>query len=79
MDEVFKLLDVYKYTDAVLAALTFQSEDTAGCAYGLTSLRYPIGFKSYNTAALRKVYHDIDEAFRQVPEVSGFFFLFEGY
>ena len=62
-----------------LAALTFQSEDAAGCAYGLTSLRYPIGLKSYNMTALRKVYDDIDDTFRQVPEISGSFFLLEGY
>lgn len=62
-----------------LAALTFQSEDAAGCAYGKTSIRYPIGLKSYNTAALRQVYDDIDETFRQVPELAGSFFLLEGY
>lgn len=62
-----------------LAALTFQSEDAAGCAYGLTSLRYPIGLKKYNTEALREVYDDIDETFRRVPELAGSFFLLEGY
>lgn len=62
-----------------LAAVTLQSEDTPGCAYGLTSLRYPIGLKSYNITALRKVYDDIDETFQQVPELAGSFFLLEGY
>ncbi|KAI0420200.1 hypothetical protein F5X98DRAFT_38488 [Xylaria grammica] len=62
-----------------LATLTFQDADGAGCAYGLTSLRYPIGLKSYNVAAVRKVYDHIDETFQKVPEVSGSFFLLEGY
>ncbi|KAI1459380.1 hypothetical protein F4805DRAFT_473318 [Annulohypoxylon moriforme] len=62
-----------------LAAVTFQDADGPGCAYGLTSLRYPIGLKSYNTAAVRKVYNDIDETFRNVPELAGSFFLLEGY
>ncbi|KAI1124475.1 hypothetical protein F5Y10DRAFT_249357 [Nemania abortiva] len=62
-----------------LAAITFQDEDGAGCAYGLTSLRYPIGLKEYNVASVRKVYDHIDETFRKVPEVAGSFFLIEGY
>ncbi|KAI0854095.1 hypothetical protein F5Y00DRAFT_222271 [Daldinia vernicosa] len=62
-----------------LAALTFQDENGPGCAKGLTSLRYPIGLKSYNTASIRKVYNEIDETFRRVPELAGSFFLLEGY
>ncbi|GAP83928.1 putative 6-hydroxy-d-nicotine oxidase [Rosellinia necatrix] len=62
-----------------LATVTFQDKDGAGCAYGLTSLRYPIGLKSYNVAAVRKVYDHIDETFRNVPEIAGSFFLLEGY
>jgi len=62
-----------------LAALSYMSEDSAGCAYGMTSMRYPIGLKTYNTAALREVYVDIDETFRKVPELAGSFFLLEGY
>jgi hypothetical protein len=62
-----------------LAAVTFQDQDGAGCAYGLTSLRYPIGLKSYNVAAVRKVYNHIDETFKKVPEIAGSFFLLEGY
>ncbi|KAI1382420.1 hypothetical protein F4677DRAFT_401876 [Hypoxylon crocopeplum] len=62
-----------------LASLTFQSEDGPGCAKGLTSLRYPIGLTSYNTAAVRKVFDDIDATFREVPELAGSFFLLEGY
>jgi hypothetical protein len=50
-----------------------------GCAYGLTSLRYPIGLRSYNVAAVRQVYNEIDETFSKVPEVAGSFFLLEGY
>ncbi|KAI0435515.1 hypothetical protein F4803DRAFT_545350 [Xylaria telfairii] len=45
----------------------------------MTSLRYPIGLKSYNVAAVRQVYNEIDETFRRVPEVAGSFFLLEGY
>lgn len=62
-----------------LAAITFQSEDSPACAKGFVSLRYPIGLKSYNTAAVRKVYDEIDETFRNVPELAGSFFLLEGY
>ncbi|KAI1267841.1 FAD-binding domain-containing protein [Xylariaceae sp. FL1019] len=62
-----------------LAEITFQGENSPGCAYGLTSVRYPIGLKSYNIDALRKVYDDIDETFKRVPELSGSFFLLEGY
>ena len=45
----------------------------------MTSLRYPIGFKSYNVTAVRQVYNEIDETFSKVPEVAGSFFLLEGY
>ncbi|KAJ2979491.1 hypothetical protein NUW58_g7186 [Xylaria curta] len=62
-----------------LAVVTFQDADGPGCAYGLTSLRYPIGLKSYNVAAVRQVYDEIDKTFRQVPEVAGSFFVLEGY
>ncbi|PQE16220.1 6-hydroxy-d-nicotine oxidase protein [Rutstroemia sp. NJR-2017a BVV2] len=62
-----------------LAVVTFQDANGPGCAYGLTSLRYPIGLKSYNAAALRQVYNSIDETFRQVPGIAGSFFLLEGY
>ncbi|PQE31559.1 hypothetical protein CJF32_00009371 [Rutstroemia sp. NJR-2017a WRK4] len=62
-----------------LAVVTFQDVNGPGCAYGLTSLRYPIGLKSYNVAAVRQVYNSIDETFRRVPEIAGSFFLLEGY
>lgn len=62
-----------------LAVATFQDQNGAGCAYGLTSLRYPVGLKSYNVAAVRKVYDHIEETFRTVPELAGSFFLLEGY
>jgi len=45
----------------------------------MTSLRYPIGLNSYNLTAIRQVYNEIDETFRKVPEISGSFFLLEGY
>lgn len=63
----------------VLAELTFQDEHGAGCKYGLTSLRYPIGLKTYDIAALRMVYDDIDQTFRQHPQLAGSFFLLENY
>ncbi|KAL7622063.1 hypothetical protein AAE478_007564 [Parahypoxylon ruwenzoriense] len=62
-----------------LASITLQGENSLGCAKGLTSLRYPIGLKSYNTAAVRKVYNEIDKTFREVPELAGSVFLLEGY
>ncbi|TGO26970.1 hypothetical protein BPAE_0050g00600 [Botrytis paeoniae] len=45
----------------------------------MTSLRYPIGLKSYNVTAVRQVYNEIDLTFRKVPEIAGSFFLLEGY
>ncbi|KAI1418448.1 hypothetical protein F5Y13DRAFT_149192 [Hypoxylon sp. FL1857] len=62
-----------------LAVVTFQDADGPGCAYGFTSLRYPIGLNSYNVGAVRKVYNEIDETFRKVPELAGSFFVLEGY
>lgn len=62
-----------------LAALSFQSIEGPGCVKGLSSLRYPIGLKSYNTAAIRKVYDEIDATLREFPELAGSFFLLEGY
>lgn len=59
--------------------VTFQDADGPGCSYGMTSLRYPIGLKSYNVTAVRQVYNEIDETFRKVPEIAGSFFLLEGY
>ncbi|KUJ13259.1 FAD-binding domain-containing protein [Mollisia scopiformis] len=62
-----------------LAVATFQDADGPGCAYGMTSLRYPIGLKSHNLTAIRQVYNEIDETFKKVPEISGSFFLLEAY
>lgn len=62
-----------------LAALTFQDLDGPGCAYGLTSLRFPIGLKGFNVAAVRKVYDYIDSSFQEIPEIAGSFFVLEGY
>ncbi|KAF7947824.1 hypothetical protein EAE96_008902 [Botrytis aclada] len=62
-----------------LAVVTFQDADGPGCAYGMTSLRYPIGLKAYNVTAVRQVYNEIDSTFRKVPEIAGSFFLLEGY
>jgi hypothetical protein len=45
----------------------------------MTSLRYPVGLKSYNITAVRQVYDEINETFRKVPEIAGSFFLLEGY
>ncbi|KAI0100095.1 hypothetical protein GGR51DRAFT_564506 [Nemania sp. FL0031] len=74
-----KNVDVGEASMHDLAKLTFQDEDGPGCQYGKTSLRYPIGLKEYNVAAVRKVYDHIDETFRNVPELAGSFFLIEGY
>ncbi|KAM0157139.1 hypothetical protein ACHAQE_006119 [Botrytis cinerea] len=62
-----------------LAVVTFQDADGPGCTYGMISLRYPIGLKSYNVTAVRQVYYEIDSTFRKVPEIAGSFFLVEGY
>ncbi len=62
-----------------IAALTFQGQDSPACSGGFTSHRYPIGLKSYSTAAVRKVYDEIDDTFRRSPELAGSFFLLEGY
>ncbi|KAI1073599.1 hypothetical protein F5B20DRAFT_574658 [Whalleya microplaca] len=73
------MVDAGEATIPELASITFQSEDSPGCARGSTSLRYPIGLKSYNTASVRKVYNEIHNTFRKVPELTGSFFLLEGY
>ncbi|KAI8634689.1 FAD-binding domain-containing protein [Xylariaceae sp. FL1651] len=52
-----------------LATLTYQDKDGPGCVYGLTSLRYPIGLKTFNVPAIRK----------EIPEIAGSFFLLKGY
>ncbi|KAK2589605.1 hypothetical protein QQS21_012714 [Conoideocrella luteorostrata] len=62
-----------------LAALTYQDVDGPGCAYGLTSLRYPIGLKTFDVSAVRKVFDFIDKSFQEIPEIAGSFFLLEGY
>jgi len=62
-----------------LALLTFMSLDTIACKSGFTSIRYPLGLKSYNVAAVRKVYDDINSTLKKIPELSGSIFLLEGY
>lgn len=62
-----------------LAVLTFQDADGPGCTYGMTSLRYPIGLKTFNVSAVRKVFDYIDKSFQEIPEIAGSFFLLEGY
>ncbi|KAI1769305.1 hypothetical protein GGR53DRAFT_527570 [Hypoxylon sp. FL1150] len=62
-----------------LASFSLQDLDGPGCKKSLTSLRYPISLKSYNTAAVRKVYDEIDATIREIPELAGSFFLLEGY
>ncbi|KAK6064225.1 6-hydroxy-D-nicotine oxidase 1 [Seiridium cupressi] len=73
------LVDAGEATVPELAALTFQDEDGTGCRKGLTSQCFPIGLESYNTASIRKVYDEIDETLKAVPELAGSFFLLEGY
>jgi hypothetical protein len=62
-----------------MAAVSFQNLESIACRKGLTSHRYPIGLKSYNTAAVRKVYDELDNTMREVPELAGSVFLLEGY
>ncbi|UQC79355.1 uncharacterized protein CLUP02_04834 [Colletotrichum lupini] len=62
-----------------LAGLTFMSSDSVGCAKGYTGLRYPIGLKTYDLPAVRKVFDDIADMSNRNPEFAGSFFLLEGY
>ncbi|OHE99041.1 hypothetical protein CORC01_05731 [Colletotrichum orchidophilum] len=62
-----------------LAALTFMSSDSIGCAKGYTGLRYPIGLKTYDLPAVRRVFDDIADMSNRNPEFAGSFFLLEGY
>ncbi|KAM0342572.1 hypothetical protein ACHAPU_009425 [Fusarium lateritium] len=62
-----------------LATITIMGQDTPACAKGMTGLRYPIGLKTYNAPAVRKVMTSIAEISRRVPEIAGSFFLLEGY
>ncbi|KAH7245213.1 hypothetical protein BKA59DRAFT_475500 [Fusarium tricinctum] len=62
-----------------LASIAIMGQDTPACAKGLTGLRYPIGLKTYNAPAVRKVFNSIAEITRRVPELTGSFFLLEGY
>ncbi|KAG5759821.1 hypothetical protein H9Q72_012060 [Fusarium xylarioides] len=62
-----------------LAAITLMSDDSVGCAKGFTGLRYPIGLKTYDLFAVRKVFNEIADISKRVPEFAGSFFLLEGY
>ncbi|KAF5630321.1 oxidoreductase [Fusarium sp. NRRL 52700] len=62
-----------------LAAITLMSDDSVGCAKGLTGHRYPIGLKTYDLFAVRKVFNEIADMSKRVPELAGSFFLLEGY
>lgn len=62
-----------------LASITLMSLDSTACKSGLTSLRYPVGLKSLNVAAVRKVYDDFDTTLKKIPEFSNSVFLLEGY
>ncbi|KAF4457203.1 hypothetical protein F53441_767 [Fusarium austroafricanum] len=62
-----------------LAPITLMSEDTAGCQKGLTGLRFPIGLKKYDLPAVRKVFNEIANVSKRIPEFAGSFFLLEGY
>ncbi|EXL42174.1 hypothetical protein FOCG_15524 [Fusarium oxysporum f. sp. radicis-lycopersici 26381] len=62
-----------------LAAITLMGDDTVGCAKGFTGLRYPIGLKTYDLLAVRKVFNEIADMSKRVPEFAGSFFLLEGY
>ncbi|KAI0198801.1 FAD-binding domain-containing protein [Astrocystis sublimbata] len=62
-----------------LAVATYQDAEGPACTYGMTSLRFPIGLTSHDVPAIRRVYDEIDTTFQRCPEVSGSFFLIEGY
>ncbi|KAF4457591.1 6-hydroxy-D-nicotine oxidase [Fusarium albosuccineum] len=62
-----------------LAGLTMMSDESIGCAKGYTGLRYPIGLKTYDLPAVRRVFDEITETSRRTPELAGSFFLLEGY
>ncbi|KAF5545679.1 transcriptional regulatory [Fusarium phyllophilum] len=62
-----------------LAAITLMSDDSVGCEKGFTGLRYPIGLKTYDLFAVRKVFDEIADISKRVPEFAGSFFLLEGY
>ncbi|KZL87808.1 fad-dependent oxygenase [Colletotrichum incanum] len=62
-----------------LASLTFMGSESIGCAKGFTGLRFPIGLKSHDLPAVRRVFDDIAGISNRVPELSGSFFLLEGY
>ncbi|KAF5710069.1 transcriptional regulatory [Fusarium mundagurra] len=62
-----------------LAAITLMSDDSVGCAKGFTGLRYPIGLKTYDLLAVRKVFNEIADISKRIPEFAGSFFLLEGY
>ncbi|KAF6792710.1 hypothetical protein CSOJ01_14089 [Colletotrichum sojae] len=62
-----------------LADKTFMGTESIGCAKGYTGLRYPIGLKTYDLPATRKVFDDIADMSNRMPEFAGSFFLLEGY
>lgn len=62
-----------------LADKTLMGADSIGCAKGYTGLRYPIGLKTYDLAATRRVFDDIADMSNRMPEFAGSFFLLEGY
>ncbi|KAF4342186.1 6-hydroxy-D-nicotine oxidase [Fusarium beomiforme] len=62
-----------------LADITLMGDDSVGCAKGFTGLRYPIGLKTYDLLAVRKVFNEIADMSKRVPELAGSFFLLEGY
>ncbi|KAJ4251472.1 hypothetical protein NW762_011457 [Fusarium torreyae] len=62
-----------------LAAITLMSDDSVGCARGVTGLRFPIGLKTYDVPAVRRVFEEISEISQRIPELAGSFFLLEGY
>ncbi|KAF2096059.1 FAD-binding domain-containing protein [Rhizodiscina lignyota] len=62
-----------------LAAIAFMDEGGAGCARGLTGLRFPIIFDKFDVPAVRKVYNHYDKTLQQYPQFNGSFFLLEQY
>lgn len=62
-----------------LAGVTYMGEHDAGCARGLTGLRFPIMFNDFDVSALREMYDYYDQTMQRHSEFNGSFFLLEMY
>lgn len=62
-----------------MAGLTMQGVDDVGCARGATGLRFPIGLETFDPAAARKTFDELDLGMQKTPELNGSLILLEGY